>query len=128
MEFSEFNTLMCPSRFTIVFVLQKNMEAIKVEPDSDDETHQSSPQNEYCVTDEKDAYPVHAEFLVMKAEHEVSSILHHYLFGYYPVLSRAFCMQLQLVGGVLYMDIRFSGDDLLSLSFIKVIMNYDGAG
>jgi len=77
---------MSPSRLTIVFVLQKNMEAIKVEPDSDDETHQTSPRNEYFMADEKDAYPVHAEFLVVKAEHEVSSSLYHYLFDYYPVL------------------------------------------
>jgi hypothetical protein len=62
------------------------MEAIKVEPDSDDETHRTSPQNEYFMTDEKDAYPVHAEFLVVKAEHEVSSSLHCCLFGYYPLL------------------------------------------
>ena len=74
MEFSVYNTLMSPTRLTIVFVLQKNMEAIKVEPDSDDETHQTSPQNEYFMTDEKDAYPVHAEFLVVKAEHEVSFV------------------------------------------------------
>jgi len=80
MELSEFSTLISPSRFTIVFVLQKNMEAIKVEPDSDDETHQMSPQNEYFMTDDKDAYPVHAEFLLMKAEHEVSSSLQHHLF------------------------------------------------
>jgi len=110
----------------IVFVLQKNMEAIKVEPDSDDETHQTSPQNEYFMTDEKNAYPVHAEFLVVKAEHEVSSSLHHYLFDYYPVLH--YCMQSQLVSGVLYLDIRFSGDVLLCLSFIKAIMSYDGVG
>jgi hypothetical protein len=56
------------------------MEAIKVEPDSDDETHQTSPQNEYFMTDDKDAYPVHAEFLLVKAEHEVSSSLQHHSF------------------------------------------------
>jgi hypothetical protein len=86
MEFSEYNTLMSASRLTIVFVLQKNMEAIKVEPDSDDETHHTSPQNEYFVTDGKAAYPVHAEFLVVKAEHEVGFTLHQYLFDYYCVL------------------------------------------
>jgi hypothetical protein len=62
------------------------MEAVKVEPDSDDETHQTSPQNEYFMTDEKESYPLHAEFLVVKAEHEVSYHLHHYLFDYYLVL------------------------------------------
>jgi hypothetical protein len=86
MEFSEFNTLVSPNRFMMVFVLQKNMEAIKVEPDSDDETHQTSPQNDYFVTDEKDSYPVHSEFLVVKAEHEVSSSINHYLFAFYLVL------------------------------------------
>jgi len=35
-------------------------------------------------------------------------------------------MQLQLVSGVLYMNMQFSGDVLLCLSFIKAIMNYDG--
>ena len=70
----------------IVFVLQKNMDAVKVEPDSDDETHQTSSQNEYCMTDEKNDYPVHAEFFVVKSEHEVSCSLHHYLFDYHFVL------------------------------------------
>ena len=69
-----------------MFVLQKNMEAIKVEPDSDDETHQMSPPNEYFMTDVQDNYPVRAEFLAVKAEHEVSSSIHHYLFAVYLVL------------------------------------------
>jgi hypothetical protein len=66
----------------IVSVLQKNMEAVKMEPDSDDETHQTPSQNEYCMTDEKDNYPVHAEFFVVKAEHEVIPSLYHSLFDY----------------------------------------------
>jgi hypothetical protein len=82
MEFSELNTLMCLSRFIIVFVLQKNMEAVKVEPDSDDEAHHMPSQDEYCITDEKDYYPVHAEFFVVKSEREVSSSLYRYLFDY----------------------------------------------
>lgn len=86
MDFSEFSTLVSPSRFMIVFVLQKNMEAIKVEPDSDDETHQTSSRNEYCMTDVQDNYPVHAELFVVKAEREVSSSIHHYLFYYLLVL------------------------------------------
>jgi hypothetical protein len=56
------------------------MEAIKVEPDSDDETHQTSPRNEYFMADEKESYPVRAELIVVKAEHEVSYHLHHHLF------------------------------------------------
>jgi hypothetical protein len=58
------------------------MEAIKVEPDSDDETHQTSLQNEYFMTDEKESYPVRAELIVVKAEHEVSYHLCHCLFDY----------------------------------------------
>jgi len=86
MEFRELNTLMFPSRFVTVFVLQKNMEAVKVEPDSDDDTHRMFPQDEYCMTDQKDGYPVHAELFVVKGEHEVSSRIHHYLFNYYLAL------------------------------------------
>ena len=70
-----------------VFVLQKNMEAVKVEPDSDDETHQTSSQNEYCMMDNKDGYPVHAELFIVKGEREVSSSLHRCLFDYYLVLN-----------------------------------------
>jgi hypothetical protein len=65
--------IMFLSRFIIVFVLQENMESVKVEPDSDDETHQTSSQNEYCMTDDKDNYPVHAELFIVKGEREVSS-------------------------------------------------------
>lgn len=128
MEFSEFNTLMSPSRFTFVFVLQKNMEAIKVEPDSDDETHRTSPQNEYFVTDEKNAYPVHAEFLVVKAEHEVGSSLHHYLFDYHPVLHCHTHFVCSRNWSVVYCT--WTSDFLVMscFDFIKAIMSYDGAG
>ena len=61
----------------MVFVLQRNMEAVKVEPDSDDDTHQTSSQNEYSMTDEKDGYPAHAELFIVKGEREVSSRIHH---------------------------------------------------
>ena len=61
-----------------MFALQKNMEAVKVEPDSDDDTRHMSSQNEYYVTDEKDGYPVRAELFVVKGEREVSSRIHHY--------------------------------------------------
>jgi hypothetical protein len=70
----------------IVFVLQKNMEAVKVEPDSDDETHQTSSQNEYCMMDDKDNYPVRVELFIVKGEREVSSHIYCYLFDYLIVL------------------------------------------
>lgn len=70
----------------IMFVLQKNMESVKVEPDSDDESHRTSSQNKYCVTDDKDNYPVHAELFIVKGEREVSSHIRHYLFDYLIVL------------------------------------------
>ena len=72
--------------YMTAFVLQKNMEAVKVEPDSDDETHRTSSQNEYCVTNDKDNYPVRAELFIVKDECEVSFHIHHYLFDYLIVL------------------------------------------
>ena len=69
-----------------MYVFQKNMESVKVEPDSDDESHRTSSQNKYCVTDDKDNYPVHAELFIVKGEREVSSHIRHYLFDYLIVL------------------------------------------
>jgi hypothetical protein len=108
----------------IVFVLQKNMEAVKVEPDSEDETHQMTSQNEYCMTDDKDNYPLHAEFFVVKAEHEVSSSLYHYVFDY-PLLPHC---RMHVVCRCNWLVVYFTGMSeflvvLHLLSFIKVIMN-----
>jgi hypothetical protein len=51
------------------------MDIVKVEPDSDEETHPVSSQNAYYMTDGKHSYPVHAEFFVVKHETEVSSFI-----------------------------------------------------
>ena len=92
-----------------LFILQKNMEAVKVEPDSDDETHHMFSQNEYCVTDEKDGYPVRAELFVVKDECEVSSRIHHCLFHYYlALLSCACCVSLRLVSDLFYRDVSIA--------------------